>query len=307
MYLLRQVECVPRHPFEHRDLSGMRGADIRPALLRELTDLYIQKPSHTAEEERHFTELALRLIEHVDAAERAWLGARLAAYRGAPLTVILRLAQPDAGIPLPDLEPEPSPQNLPRLDVPRAETLSDTFFNALPSERRLILLHLDYAPIAPAIVSPPADVVPRLEQAAMARERDLFAAALEQGLSITSACAERIACDTTGEAAVAALKALAVPSPAAQRILLFLDPAIGRSPDVYFSLVRLYDEIDEKAARRLVAIWRRDNAVPERQGKYRTHLFDDAAPRARDFADHAARPAAGQSPVPLPQSRPGRK
>ncbi len=274
---------------------------LRPALLRDLTDLYVEKASHTPEEERLFTELALRLIDHVDAAERARLGARLAAYPGAPMAVMLRLA---------DAEPPPSvpasphtefpPQHLPRIEqVHREETLSDAFFNAPPSERRLILLHLDYAPIAPAPVRTASDAGARLEQAAMTRQRDEFAAALEQMLSISFECARRIASDASGEAVIAALKALAVPSPALQRILLFLDPAVGQAADTYFSLVRLYEEINENSARRLIAIWQRDDASPQKS-QHQTHLFDDRVSRARDFARHEARqtakPLSGRSP-----------
>jgi hypothetical protein len=292
---LRQVECVRRHPFDYRDLSRIRGDDIRPALLRELTDLYVQKPSHTIEEELHFTELALRLIEHVDAAERARLGAQLAAYPGAPLAVILRLAEPD---PIPPLQ-RPFPdetRHLPRLEEPQlAETLSDTFFNAVSAERRLILSHLDYAPVAPASVLAFPDTAAELERAAMTRQRERFALALAQNLSVGSRCAQRIAEDTTGEAVIVALKALAVPSPAVQRILLFLDPAIGQSAETYFALVKLYDELGETAARRMVAIWRQDHAARERKSEHRAQFFDDTIPRAREFSTHSARPAPDKS------------
>ncbi|MGB7076774.1 MAG: hypothetical protein WBD53_06260, partial [Xanthobacteraceae bacterium] len=46
---------------------GLRGGvDMRPTLLRVLTDLYVQKLTHTVDEERHYTELALRLLDAVD-------------------------------------------------------------------------------------------------------------------------------------------------------------------------------------------------------------------------------------------------
>jgi uncharacterized protein (DUF2336 family) len=293
---LRQVECVPRHPFsDYRGLPSY-GADIRPALLRELTDLYVQKRSHTLEETRLFTELALRLIEHVDAAERARLGARLATYPGAPLAVIQRLAAPGDLLSSGQSEQLPAmqAQNLPRIEeTRREETLSEAFFGALPAERRLILLHLDYSPIAPAPINRPAKTIVQLEQAAMTRQPDQFAAALAQILSISSACARCIAYDTTGEAVIAALKALAVPSPALQRILLFLNPAISQSSGMYFSLVQLYDQIGEDAARRLVAIWRMDDQSVARKGGHRAEFFDDLPAKARDFARHDGRPIAG--------------
>src|SRR6202049_1908859 len=42
------------------------GFDIRPTLLRVLTDLYLQKPTHPLDDERYYTELALRLINSTD-------------------------------------------------------------------------------------------------------------------------------------------------------------------------------------------------------------------------------------------------
>src|SRR5262249_56245187 len=69
------------------------GIDMRPTLLRVLTDLYLQRPTHTPEDERYFTELALRLIEATDQSARAALAARLAVYPSAPRGVIERLAR----------------------------------------------------------------------------------------------------------------------------------------------------------------------------------------------------------------------
>ena len=43
-------------------LSRREGVDVRPTLLRVLTDLYVQAASHTADEEAQFTELATRLM-----------------------------------------------------------------------------------------------------------------------------------------------------------------------------------------------------------------------------------------------------
>src|SRR5271170_5134772 len=53
------------------------GADMRPTLIRVLTDLYVQKLGHTADEERHYTELALRLLDAVDVASRVAVAERL--------------------------------------------------------------------------------------------------------------------------------------------------------------------------------------------------------------------------------------
>src|SRR5258708_7398923 len=69
------------------------GFDIRPTLLRVLTDLYLQKPTHPPDDERYYTELALRLINSTDMPARAAVAERLAAYPAAPRAVILRLAR----------------------------------------------------------------------------------------------------------------------------------------------------------------------------------------------------------------------
>ena len=67
------------------DLACRDGVDIRPTLLRVLTDLYVQKPSHSPEEETQFVELALGLIDAVDAADRATIvTATLAGLSGRP-------------------------------------------------------------------------------------------------------------------------------------------------------------------------------------------------------------------------------
>ena len=68
------------------------GFDIRPTLLRVLTDLYLQKRTHPLEDERYYTELALRLINSTDMPARAAVAERLASYPSAPRQVILRLA-----------------------------------------------------------------------------------------------------------------------------------------------------------------------------------------------------------------------
>jgi hypothetical protein len=65
---------------------------MRSALLRVLTDLYVQKLTHTLDEERHYTELALRLIESVDAPTRAAVAAQLTKHLSPPRDVIQRLA-----------------------------------------------------------------------------------------------------------------------------------------------------------------------------------------------------------------------
>ena len=67
---------------------GLRGSsDMRPILIRVLTDLYVQKLTHSEEEERHYTELALRLLAAVDAATRTSVATKLARHLSPPIRV----------------------------------------------------------------------------------------------------------------------------------------------------------------------------------------------------------------------------
>src|SRR5881409_387908 len=85
-------------------LSRREGVDIRPTLLRVLTDLYVQASAHSADEERQFVELTSRLIDQVDDATRAAVRARLAIYPGTPAEVLRKLglkqATSDQRLPL---------------------------------------------------------------------------------------------------------------------------------------------------------------------------------------------------------------
>jgi hypothetical protein len=70
-----------------------RGVDIRPTLLRVLTDQYLHRRIHTLDEERQYTELTLRLLDETDVPARAAVATRLAAHPNAPRAIILRLAR----------------------------------------------------------------------------------------------------------------------------------------------------------------------------------------------------------------------
>jgi hypothetical protein len=174
------------------DIGLRSGVDMRPTLIRVLTDLYVQKLSHTPDEERHYTELALRLLDGVDAPTRAAVAARLAKHLSPPLRVIqflvndlpeiaatLRghallqpLAQPAEPAPPVAIAPavehtaliESPPEEEPiehepvtdlrgTMDATIAGELNDAFFTATEHERRLILLNLHVAaPMSPGQV-----------------------------------------------------------------------------------------------------------------------------------------------------------
>ena len=72
-------------------LSRREGVDIRPTLLRVLTDLYVQASTHSSDEARQFVELTSRLIDEVDDATRAAVRARLAIYPGTPAEILKKL------------------------------------------------------------------------------------------------------------------------------------------------------------------------------------------------------------------------
>jgi hypothetical protein len=73
-------------------LARRDGIDVKPTLLRVLTDFYVQKSYHPPHEEQHFIELALRLIDDVDAQTLTTVQRKLAEYPGAPHVVQDHLA-----------------------------------------------------------------------------------------------------------------------------------------------------------------------------------------------------------------------
>lgn len=169
----------------HMTRLGLRGGvDMRPTLLRVLTDLYVQKLTHTPDEERHYTELALRLLDAVDVPTRAVVAARLVRHLSPPPRVIEKLAAdlPEVAAaararPLAQRKPPVIAPAQPRADAapasaqasaPSGDTellpeavaaetdpdaiaphvaseLNDLFFAANAEERRLILLNLEIA------------------------------------------------------------------------------------------------------------------------------------------------------------------
>jgi hypothetical protein len=271
------------------DLGSGHQIDMRPTLLRVLTDLYLQRPAHTAEDERYYTELALRLIDATDLAARAALAERLASCPCAPRQVIERLARDELEVAAPILDRSPcltssdldaianelggahadliakrrSRRAAPGLEPSRssavqAAELSELFYAAGAAERRWILIGLDYAPIEP---SRPRAFMQRTdtwrrEAAALQQNSEIVARELERTLAISRTQARRIITDESGEPIVVAAKAMDLPTDVVQRVLLFMNPRIGQSVDRVYELAELYREIAVNAARRLVMIWR---------------------------------------------------
>jgi Uncharacterised protein conserved in bacteria (DUF2336) len=258
------------------DLACRDGVDIRPTLLRVLTDLYVQKPTHSPDEEVQYIELASGLIDAVDAPTRAAVAARLAAYPAAPAAIRRRLGgiPPAADAPRPgETKPEPD--------------LADLFFAAGAEERRLILINLDAAlpSAAPRRPAVSGDVIGRLETAALQRSTHEFCRTLERALGISRALTERIVRDPSGEPIVVAARAIGMKAAVLQRILLFLNPQVGQSVQRVYELARLYDELTPAAAERMLTIWRQTggSAKPRHEPLH----WDDEQRNARSQATHA--------------------
>jgi uncharacterized protein (DUF2336 family) len=274
------------------DLALRDGVDIRPTLLRVLTDLYVQKPFHTREEETQYVELASGLIDAVDAATRETVAARLRGYPAAPAAVLRKLNAD-----------EPS---APPITPPQSEDLAELFFSATKDERRLILANLvvaDETKFTPAS----AERLARLEAAAMQRNPAEFGRLLRAPLHIAPHIADRIVQDSSGEALVVAAKALGMQAAALQRVLLFVNPTIGNSVARVYELADLFAELSPEAASQMVALWR--EAAPEasraaertRKPVYEPATANDERRSARSYATHAARPSG------RPFERPSRK
>ena len=131
-------------------LAHQEGFDARPTLLRVLTDLYLQQPVHTAEEEQQFTELALRLLDEVDLASRLDTARRLAGYTAVPAAVLSRLAAdvPDiAAVIAPQRSGLPSSVTPAQRDSQGSSVsprvgIDELFFAATAAERAAILNEL---------------------------------------------------------------------------------------------------------------------------------------------------------------------
>jgi hypothetical protein len=240
------------------DLACREGVDVRPTLVRVLTDLYVQKASHTADEETQYVELALGLIQTVDTATRAAVAASLRGYAGAPAAIMATLAlldMPAAEVPEIEAPPLAPAAVEAALRAPQIDERIDLFFAATPEERRLILNNLDVTGNAPRLPTPPMSDIARLEKAALERNQHDFSRAIERALGVSRALADRITHDASGEPLVVVAKALAMPAPVLQRVLLFLNPAIGQSVQRVFELAQLFDELTPQAALQMTAVW----------------------------------------------------
>lgn len=284
-------------------LSRREGVDIRPTLLRVLTDLYVQAASHSVDEKRQFVELTSRLIDQVDDATRAAVRARLSIYPETPGEIASKLgiwpALSERPVPLaeaiPTPPPPPSQPERPLSDVQLrmasnltmqptdAAEIHELFFRAGPSERVAILHSLAETPLraAPKIpLARGARAIETLEMAAFAADVENFTLEVGETLILPARVAAQIVDDASGEPLACAMRAIDMPSPVFQRVLLFLKPEFGTSVNIVFRLSRLYDRLSERSALVMLAAWRASTMAVAR-AKYRPTLHDDERHRAR--------------------------
>jgi hypothetical protein len=284
-------------------LSRREGVDIRPTLLRVLTDLYVQASAHSADEERQFIELASRLIDEVDDATRAAVRARLAIYPRTPAEILRKLGirppAPDSDSPLaweipvsapPAAVPPRTPteaelrlaSNLAMQPKDAAE-INDMFSRASASERALILYNLHDTPLRAAARIPAVRAkraVETLEMAAFAEDVENFTLELGETLILPWRVATQVVNDPGGEPLACAAKALDMPDAVFQRVLLFLKPEMGSSVNIVYRLARLYERLSERSALVMLAAWR-GSTVAATRAKFRSGLYDDERNRAR--------------------------
>ena len=183
-----------------------------------------------------------------------------------------------------------------------AAEISGLFFGASSPERVLILHNLSETPLKASPRVPPrraARAIEALEMAAWVADVENFTLELGETLILPWKIATQVVNDPTGEPLACAAKALGMPGPVFQRVLLFLKPEIGGSVNTVYRLSRLYDVLNEQSALIMLAAWR-GATVATTRAKYRSGLYDDERSRARSAAapsKPASQPAAGITPL----------
>jgi hypothetical protein len=299
-----QAQREPVRPTIAASLESLVGVkryndtDIRSVLLRLLTDLYVQKPRHSPEEEQQYVELALRLLDAVDVKMRAEIAQQLATYAGAPAVVLCRLATGSAAATetaakqsrdrrREDARSAADVRSSKGSALSIAGELNEIFFTASWIERRLILVNLDYSSATPTELMSAAhadEANHTLEAIALRGRFDDFVRELERTMKVSHEQAQRIVNDPSGEPLVVAARALAMPIDILQRILLCVNPAIGHSVRQVYDLCALYRDISVKSALRLVAIWREASPMTRVAIEHHCSSRNDDSRSPRDFA-----------------------
>lgn len=280
-------------------LSRTDGVDIRPALLRVITDLFVQEETHTREEVQQYAELSLRLLPVVDEATRSAVIAKLTIFPGTPvwlLQEIGRLPQTQASAAahepiavavgavetntsLPEAEARPQP--VAQAAEPAATSIGERFLRATSAERQELLLQLEETETQarePSWFRSRPRMVERLEAAAQEREVHEFARELQQSFGLSSRIADTIVNDPGGEPLLVVARAAGMQEDVLLRVLLLLNPAIGQSVERVFSLYRLYPRIGLAAVAPIMTSWREESRTP--RPRYQPlHAPDRPTPR----------------------------
>ncbi|BBF94076.1 DUF2336 domain-containing protein [Blastochloris tepida] len=297
-------------------LARQEGVDIRPTLVRVITDLYVGEPVHSAAEVERYTELARHMLEAVDEGSRIAVAMKLARYPQAPREILMMLAVDTIAVAeqvlarahfaeadllqladmlddqrrriiakRPDL-PASVAEHLvaleygrsqsaardplrptPRLDA--APELQPDLSQPDPAQPAETAAPLPWLPSPPAAVpagrraplplANPADyafAAAELEQAALQKRTDDFIDVLARVFELDRGKAEEIVADPSGQPVAIACRALGMSSDAFSRIMLFLDPTIGRSVALVFQLAEYYGRLSVAEAREVTALWR---------------------------------------------------
>jgi Uncharacterised protein conserved in bacteria (DUF2336) len=264
-----------------------RPSEMAARLLLALTALYVQRPTHTAEEQQQYSELALRLIDKVEAPTHAAVADLLQRHPDAPAEVSERLGGMQFSR---DGDPKPEPHSAPdqrgagnpqlkgnqhlgigqgastdaASDAPargqpatRTPEFGEAFFAASAAERRRMMsLIADryHGPVAAPKGGERAFA--SIDAAALHGRIGEFTREFERLIDIPRSLCERILHDPSGEPMVVAAKAAGMPIAIVQRILLLVNPAAGHSVERVYDLTELYHDLDERAARDLLVQWR---------------------------------------------------
>jgi hypothetical protein len=267
------------------ELAERPSADLAARLLLALTALYVQRPTHTAEEQQQYSELALRLIDKAEAATHTAIADMLRRHPDAPAEVAARLGGRQSSRDG-DLKAEPcstldqrcavsqhlngnlgigqgawaaaasdAPAGQPATLTPE---FGEAFLAAAPAERRRLLsLIADGHGDDPAVASADGERgFASIDAAALHGRFGEFACEFERLIDIPRSLCERILNDRSGELMVVAAKGAGMPIAILQRILLLVYPAANHSVARVYDLTELYYDLDGRTARDLLVQWR---------------------------------------------------
>jgi len=279
-------------------LADRPGADMTARLLLALTALYVERPTHTPQEQQQYAELALRLIGKVDDATRTAAAGILRRHPDAPAEILERLGNRPTPSLVDDTRPMREASSATPPDAPAVppdavaarrmlapSEIGEAFFASSAAERRRLL-----ALIAADADDQDAAVAPEdgeriyggLDTAAMQGRIGEFTREFERLLAMPKSLCERILNDRSGEPMVVAAKAAGMPIAVLQRILLLVNPAVSHSVQRVYDLTDLYHELDRGAARKLLALWRVEAKPNDPVADAKPGVADRKPPGPRD-------------------------